>query len=66
MEKLLQPNLERGKKWSILRARHKALGHDKEIEWMDSQIKIVEDEEAYANSLEPVKEEKEITSYEYG
>ncbi len=51
----IAPNIVRGKKWTDLRARHTHLKHDKEIEWMDNQKNIVEDEKAYADSINLLK-----------
>ena len=58
-KKVKKSAIARGKKWADLRAQHEALGHDKEIEWMDSQKAIVEDEKAYADSIKPAEEPEE-------
>ena len=49
--------IARGEKWARVRKVYILKNQDKQIEWLDSQESIVNDEKAYADSLEPVKEE---------
>ena len=49
-----------GKKWDTLLTKYKALGLQKDFEWIESQPSILKDIEAYSNSIKqvPVKAEK--------
>ena len=58
-----QAQLDRGKKWAVVRRRTTILAEETreykhDLDWMDSQAEILKDEKAYADSLKPKPEKK--------
>lgn len=54
-----QAQIDRGKKWTEVRAKAVFENNSKDVDWIDSQASIQEDIAAYSNSAIPVKETKE-------